>query len=294
MSRKTKKKESKKEPAFRPALRALPNKPLLVVSILGMALTTYLSWTDYTGRMVKGCSVGSSCDVVLSSSWATLLGLPTAFWGLLAYASLAGTAALVKRADRHWRLSWLIACFGMLYSAYLTTISLTVLKAACPYCLTSLALMTSIFVLTTFQRPATVPNFSWPRWLGRTVPVAAAVILALHLHYIGILGETPAPEDPAARSLAMHLTQTGAKMYGAFWCPHCQHQKEIFGRSASRLPYVECSPGGQGSPQATECRDKHIESYPTWIINGKPIENVLSLKELADASGFKENVPATP
>src|SRR5205814_3696121 len=136
------------------------------------------------------------------------------------------------------------------YSVYLTTVALTILHAACPYCLTSLALMTSIFALTTWQRPANIPNFSWIRWLSRTVPVGLAAVLVLHLHYSGFIGEPPAPEDPIARALADHLSATGAKMYGAFWCPHCQQQKELFGRSVTRLPYIECSPNGQGAPQA--------------------------------------------
>jgi hypothetical protein len=76
-------------------------------------------------------------------------------------------------------------------------------------------------------------------------------------------------------------------MYGAYWCPHCQQQKEFFGQSANRLPYIECSPNGQGTPQAAECRDAHIEVYPTWIINGKRTEEVMTLKQLADASGFQ-------
>ena len=60
--------------------------------------------------------------------------------------SFAATA-FIGRADQHWRLAWTLAFFGVLYSAYLTTISFTVLGAACPYCLTSLALMTAIFAL---------------------------------------------------------------------------------------------------------------------------------------------------
>jgi uncharacterized membrane protein/glutaredoxin len=280
------KRESKKEPVVRPLLRPGPNWPLVVLSILGIALASYLSWTEWTGNSVKGCSVGSSCDVVLSSRWAKLFGLPTAFWGLLTYLTLAGTA-FIKRAHRHWQSAWILALFGVLYSAYLTTISVTVLGAACPYCLTSLALMTSIFALVTYQRPATLGNFSWPRWLSQTVPVAAVIIVGLHLHYTGILGEPPAPEDPTARALAIHLARSGVKMYGAYWCPHCQQQKEIFGASADRLPYIECSPGGQNSPQAGECRTAQIQSYPTWIINGKRIEEVLSLKQLAEATGFQ-------
>ena len=132
------KRESKKQPAaVQPPLRSEINRPLLVLSIIGMALASYLSWTEWTGSQLKGCAVGSSCDIVLSSRWATLFGLPTAFWGLLAYATLAGTA-FIKRVDWHWWAAWLIALFGVLYSAYLTTVSLTILGAACPYCLTSL------------------------------------------------------------------------------------------------------------------------------------------------------------
>jgi len=286
MGKRTKKRESKKVTAIPPPVRSVPNWPLLALSIIGIALAAYLSWTEWTGSSVKGCSVGSSCDVVLSSRWAKLFGLPTAFWGLLAYFTLAGSA-FIARADRHWWLSWNVAFFGVLYSAYLTTVSLTILGAACPYCLTSLALMTSIFGLVTYQRPATLQNFSWPRWLSKTAPVALAIIVLLHLNYTGVLGEPPKPEDPTQRALAVHLTKSGAKVYGASWCPHCQQQKEIFGASAGRLPYVECSPGGQKAPQASECQAAHIESYPTWVINGKRIEEVLSVKQLAELAGFQ-------
>ena len=57
-----------------------------------MILTGYLSWTAMSHESVKGCSVGSACEVVLSSPWSTLLGMPTAFWGFLAYTTLAAIA----------------------------------------------------------------------------------------------------------------------------------------------------------------------------------------------------------
>src|SRR3989338_7504677 len=75
----------------------------------------------------------------------------------------------------------------------------------------------------------------------------------------------PAPLDGFAQCLG----EKGATFYGAFWCPHCQNQKKLFGRSERLLPYVECStPDGQG--QTMECREKEIQSYPTWIFaNGE-------------------------
>ena len=217
-------------PKFHHPVRETPNWLLLGLSCVGILLTAYLSWTAFNGASVRGCKVGSSCDIVLTSKWATLLGIPTSFWGMLAYATLAGTA-FIRRVDRHWMIAWTVAMFGWLYSLYLTTVSLTVLHAACPYCLTSLALMTVVFAVVSFQHPANIPSVSWSRWLVRTVPVGVAAILVLHLQYAGVFGEPPQAEDPMARALAEHLTNSGAKMYGAFWCPHCQQQKAIFGRS---------------------------------------------------------------
>src|SRR5262249_43959378 len=155
-------------------------------------------------------------------------------------------------------------------SAYLTTISLTVLQAACPYCLTSFTLMIATLALVTFKRPD-LRLFPLGSLAKIAVPVGVVFILLLHLNYVGVLGEAPAAEDPEARALASYLSQHNVKMYGAYWCPHCQEQKEMFGASASRVPYVECSPNGQGRPQATECRDAKIQMYPTWIINGQRI-----------------------
>lgn len=62
--------------------------------------------------------------------------------------------------------------------------------------------------------------------------------------------------------LAQCIKDSGAKFYGAFWCPHCQAQKKLFGGAAKYLPYIECSTPGH--EQTQECKDKKIEGYPTW------------------------------
>jgi len=47
---------------------------------------------------------------------------------------------------------------------------------------------------------------------------------------------------PQSIELAKYLRETGARMYGAYWCPHCSRQKELFGREAwSYVDYVECA-----------------------------------------------------
>ncbi len=86
-------------------------------------------------------------------------------------------------------------------------------------------------------------------------------------------------------SFAVCLKDKGAIFYGAFWCPHCQATKALFGKSAKLLPYVECStPNGQAQLQI--CIDKKITGYPTWIFaDGKILTGERTLEELAGASG---------
>jgi uncharacterized membrane protein len=289
MAKKTKTKRAQQVEAKAAPLRTSPNWALLAISIVGMALAGYLSYTAFAGSSVRGCTEGSGCDVVLTSRWATLFGLPTAFWGFLAYAGLAGIA-FIKQSDKHWRWAWTAAMLGVAYSVYLTTISLTVLDATCPYCLTSLALMAGTLALVTYQRPEHLTPFPWRSWLTRRIPLAAAFVFAFHVYYAV---EPPLPDNPMAQPLAEHLTTVGAKFYGASWCDHCKQQKSYFGDSADRLPYVECSPSGQRGPVAKVCRDLYISSYPTWVINDRRVEGVLSLNDLAEMSGYKHAPTAT-
>lgn len=92
--------------------------------------------------------------------------------------------------------------------------------------------------------------------------------------------------------LADYLTETGAKMYGAYWCPHCATQKRAFGRAAVRLPYVECAPDGiNAQPEA--CAAVGVEAYPTWVIKGEYYLGTQPLGRLGVLSGFEspESVP---
>ncbi len=263
-----------------------PSWPLFILAAVGMILTGYLTYAAWQNQSVAGCTVGSPCDVVLTSRWSTLFGMPIAFWGFLTYGLLAAVA-WNKQTDSQWKLAWFISSIGVLYSLYLTGISFVVLDAACPYCLISLALMTVIFLYVHFQRPASLANLSWGPWLGKTVGTGLVLIVTLHLHYAGVWGKAPGPEDPWVRGLAEHLTKIEAKFYGAYWCPACKAQKELFGSSVRRLPEIECSPGGQRAPQAPECDEAGIRSYPTWIIDGQRYVGVRSLDELAQASQYK-------
>lgn len=77
------------------------------------------------------------------------------------------------------------------------------------------------------------------------------------------------------------IKDSGTTFFGAFWCPHCQEQKALFGKSAKNLPYTECStPDGSG--QLPICIDKKIETYPTWELrDGTRKTGTISLEDLS-------------
>jgi len=83
---------------------------------------------------------------------------------------------------------------------------------------------------------------------------------------------------------AQCLTDKGVKMWGAYWCPSCKNQKDLFGSSFEKVKYIECSlPGGQA--QTEECTEAGITGYPTWeFADGSRISGETSLEVLAEKS----------
>ncbi|MBI2653057.1 hypothetical protein HYX00_06330 [Candidatus Woesearchaeota archaeon] len=88
-------------------------------------------------------------------------------------------------------------------------------------------------------------------------------------------------------SFAKCLSANGVKMYGAYWCPHCVNQKQMFGDSFKFVNYIECSlPNRAGQTQA--CIDAKINAYPTWeFADGNRIEGELSFEQVSQNSNCK-------
>jgi len=80
-------------------------------------------------------------------------------------------------------------------------------------------------------------------------------------------------------------------VYGAWWCPHCNTQKELFGVEAIELlPYVECDRDEAGRQR---CQQAKIRAYPTWELNGERRLGVLSLEELEVWSGYSSGTSSS-
>lgn len=120
----------------------------------------------------------------------------------------------------------------------------------------------------------------------KTIFFSVLLVLVIALGLVAVFETNKGPVEPGKYDqFAMCLKDKGATFYGAFWCPHCQVQKKLFGSSAKLLPYVECStPNGQSQTQI--CTDKNIEGYPTWeFADGSRLSGEVSLDTLAEKTG---------
>jgi hypothetical protein len=115
------------------------------------------------------------------------------------------------------------------------------------------------------------------RWSVLTL----GVVVATSLYFL--VGTSGKPDGLEA--FAQCVREQRALFYGAFWCPHCQEQKALFGTVQRRLPYVECSTP-DGRSQMPLCQHNGIREYPTWVFaDGSRETQVLSLSRLAEKTG---------
>ena len=267
---------------------ARPDFLILGLAAAGFIIAAYLTGLKWMGGNAAFCLSDSGCDIVQASRYGSLLGVPTAFWGVLLYAAIGALAALGLTAPR-WTWAFYLAAAGVGFSIYLTAVSVLVIKATCAYCLASGAITVGI-LLVLLRRRAALPR---RRRLGALVPgaLAAAVLVPLSAAFIYAV---PAGGGSGFEgALARHLREKGAVMYGAHWCPHCTEQKALFGAAAKDIPYVECAKDGvNGRPDL--CEKAGVKSFPTWVMGAERLTGVQSLSKLATFSKFPtESAPPT-
>jgi len=249
--------------------------PLLGLAAAGFLLSGYL-WFATGGVGLALCPAGSGCQVVQASRYASLLGIPLPVYGMAYYGTLLVVASRGSLPARRWRLALPIAAAGAAASLVFLGVQRFVLQAFCSLCVLSTSIACAVFGLSWAYGGKGV------RWPTVVLPAAAAMVFVLAGY--GLSGRQGAA-TAYAEGLAKHLAASGAKFYGAYWCPHCVEQKRMFGPAARYLPYVECDPRSrEGKPH--ECAAAGVRAYPTWVIRGYTYEGTIPLEELARLSGY--------
>lgn len=261
---------------------------LTTLAALGSGLTAYLTYSKLTEQPAAFCTSDGGCDLVLSSRWATFLGIPTAALGLLGFVGILVLALVPETVSplvKKWRWP---ALFGLstgmfAFELYMLYLMVGELRQFCMYCTAAIVLTTGIWITVWV-------GHRWLDW-GKLAFNAVVLTLITWVVTVGVYANQKTPAHPGIVALAQHLQSVDATMYGAYWCPACAQQKELFGTADELIPYVECSPDGPGTPQAAVCTEAGVQSYPTWSINGRTFTGVRSLEALALASDFAGELP---
>lgn len=123
-----------------------------VSAFIGWIDSSYLTWVKWTNSAVACLPNLGNCNVVNSSRFSQIFGIPIAFMGGVAYLLILILLLLDKEGHR-FNQTFLMAIFGLslvgvLFSTYLTYIEIAVLKAICPYCVLSAIAILLVFVCT--------------------------------------------------------------------------------------------------------------------------------------------------
>lgn len=300
------------------------SRPIMgAIALLGAILTAYLTiqkWTGQTVGCVAGAAEGGSCSNVLNSPYATVFGLPLSLYGFVAYCAIAlfSLGPLLISPEKNKTLrnrlengSWLLLLIQTTamtaFSAYLMYVLAFELQTFCPYCIGSAFFSLTLLSFTllgkdwedlgqVFFTGIVVGMVTLVGTLGLYSNIDNSTVYAQEATVIPLPETAPTPpkgweintqSGPAEIALAEHLNEIGAKKYGAFWCPHCYEQKQLFGKTAfDKIDYIECDPRGL-NPQPQACQDAEIRSYPSWEINGQVYRGTQPLERLAELSNYE-------
>jgi|SRR5580658_224690 uncharacterized membrane protein len=136
-----------------PGLSVLTQRLLSVVAILavlGVVVSSEALQRHYATSKTEFCDIGATfdCDIVNRSEYSSVFGIPVALIGMLGYAALTGLATVYRERRESPVLLFGASAAGLAFALYLTYIEARVLGVYCILCLSSLALIATMTVLS--------------------------------------------------------------------------------------------------------------------------------------------------
>jgi uncharacterized membrane protein len=120
---------------------------LLVIALLGFADASYLTIEHFRG-VIPPCTIVSGCEVVLTSAYSFILGIPVSLLGAIYYLIiLVGVFSFIEsKKTGLLKLALLLTVFGMVFSLWFLYVQIFILGSYCLYCLVSALTSTILFV----------------------------------------------------------------------------------------------------------------------------------------------------
>lgn len=138
---------------------------MLVLSVIGLGVATYLTIIHYAG-INPACTAGQSCVKVQTSVWSKLDGVPVALLGLIGYIGITATLLAPDREEA--RLATLgLTLVGCAFSGYLTYRELFSIHAICEWCVSSAVILTLLLIGAAIRYVLGAPAAVHPERNGR-------------------------------------------------------------------------------------------------------------------------------
>ena len=134
------------------------NKALLALVVIGLLVSIYMTIYKFSNNDAM-CVGSGDCKTVNASRFSEIAvagtKIPVALIGVGGYAAILATLLLEQRVDFLRKNATMVlfgfALMGFLFTLYLVYVEAAVLKAYCPFCITSQVAMTLILILSVIR-----------------------------------------------------------------------------------------------------------------------------------------------
>lgn len=135
---------------------------MLVLSIIGLLVSVYLTATHYAGTTPE-CSLIAGCETVTTSSYSAIENVPISVFGILFFSAALLVSGMFLHTH-HKRFLHLLTAFlavGAAISLILFYIQIFILDAICMYCVIVDSITIVLFVLVLIAQKLTSQRKIW-------------------------------------------------------------------------------------------------------------------------------------
>lgn len=123
---------------------------LIALAIVGVGVASYLTYIHYAGIRPLCGRNGGGCEIVQTSEYSKLAGVPVALIGLIGYVAIL--ASLLVPESENARLATVaLTVVGFGFSVYLTYRELFSIHHICEWCVSSAVIVTLIMCLSIWR-----------------------------------------------------------------------------------------------------------------------------------------------
>ncbi len=126
----------------------------IALTIIGLLVSIYMTIYKITSNEAM-CVGSKDCSVVNASRYSEVNGIPVAVIGVAGYLALLAVQWLERKPgffqQNGTMIFFAISVTGFLFTLYLIFLEVALIKAYCPFCITSQAAMTLIFIISVIR-----------------------------------------------------------------------------------------------------------------------------------------------